>query len=217
MLPVVMLVFGVVMFAVAIASLRSWHRAQEGPPRERKRHQKWTLLIFSLLIVQNIYLMVSLGGQGKTNLMPFYLFNVGVMGVAVLATLYTLPRPPSEAEARVNFQANPNICGRCDYDLTGNSSGVCPECGWIISRDSVPLDAPNWHAWWRGWKIASLENWRRTLRNNIGFLVTFAVIGIVMYWAIGVWQSAIMLMLVAGHFAINTIRVIQYGRRQSRG
>lgn len=25
-------------------------------------------------------------------------------------------------------------CGRCGYDLTGNSSGVCPECGTIIPR-----------------------------------------------------------------------------------
>jgi len=24
------------------------------------------------------------------------------------------------------------VCGRCGYNLTGNSSGVCPECGWAI-------------------------------------------------------------------------------------
>ncbi len=27
------------------------------------------------------------------------------------------------------------VCERCGYDLTGNSSGVCPECGTPISRD----------------------------------------------------------------------------------
>jgi hypothetical protein len=24
---------------------------------------------------------------------------------------------------------NPGHCKKCDYDLTGNLSGVCPECG----------------------------------------------------------------------------------------
>lgn len=24
-------------------------------------------------------------------------------------------------------------CGRCRYDLTGNVSGVCPECGWRLT------------------------------------------------------------------------------------
>lgn len=26
------------------------------------------------------------------------------------------------------------VCGRCGYNLTGNVSGVCPECGWRIAR-----------------------------------------------------------------------------------
>jgi hypothetical protein len=25
--------------------------------------------------------------------------------------------------------ARPGFCPQCDYDLTGNQSGVCPECG----------------------------------------------------------------------------------------
>jgi len=25
------------------------------------------------------------------------------------------------------------LCGKCGYDLTGNVSGVCPECGWLVS------------------------------------------------------------------------------------
>jgi hypothetical protein len=33
----------------------------------------------------------------------------------------------------------PNQCQRCRYDLTGNTSGVCPECGTTIST-SVILD-----------------------------------------------------------------------------
>lgn len=26
------------------------------------------------------------------------------------------------------------FCGICGYDLTGNVSGTCPECGWKIPR-----------------------------------------------------------------------------------
>ena len=26
-------------------------------------------------------------------------------------------------------------CGQCAYDLTGNVSGICPECGWKIPPD----------------------------------------------------------------------------------
>ncbi|UCE62367.1 MAG: hypothetical protein JSU63_11760 [Phycisphaerales bacterium] len=27
-----------------------------------------------------------------------------------------------------------NLCADCGYDLTGNESGVCPECGWEVAR-----------------------------------------------------------------------------------
>jgi len=26
------------------------------------------------------------------------------------------------------------VCGRCGYDLTGNTSGICPERGWNIRQ-----------------------------------------------------------------------------------
>ncbi|MCB9850627.1 MAG: hypothetical protein H6817_07970 [Phycisphaerales bacterium] len=32
-------------------------------------------------------------------------------------------------------------CRACDYDLTGNHSGICPECGTPLSPDMTPPDA----------------------------------------------------------------------------
>lgn len=32
------------------------------------------------------------------------------------------------------WRRNPNGCVNCDYDLTGNTSGVCPECGEAIEK-----------------------------------------------------------------------------------
>lgn len=29
-----------------------------------------------------------------------------------------------------------NLCKHCDYDLTGNESGVCPECGTAIAQET---------------------------------------------------------------------------------
>lgn len=36
--------------------------------------------------------------------------------------------------------AEHGICPICAYDLTGNASGVCPECGTSIRRPDVPAD-----------------------------------------------------------------------------
>jgi hypothetical protein len=33
------------------------------------------------------------------------------------------------------YYETPGHCHTCDYDLTGNVSGVCPECGTVISDD----------------------------------------------------------------------------------
>ncbi len=38
------------------------------------------------------------------------------------------------AKFRVNKRIDPSQCRICDYDLTGNVSGTCPECG-------APIDA----------------------------------------------------------------------------
>jgi ribosomal protein L37AE/L43A len=30
-----------------------------------------------------------------------------------------------------------NVCPRCEYDLTGNTSGRCPECGAVLASAST--------------------------------------------------------------------------------
>jgi len=42
------------------------------------------------------------------------------------------PLPPSDG----------NACLTCEYDLTGNESGTCPECGTVIS-ESVNTEVAN--------------------------------------------------------------------------
>jgi len=33
------------------------------------------------------------------------------------------------------------VCKSCGYNLTGNTSGVCPECGTTIKKNPSPLPA----------------------------------------------------------------------------
>ena len=49
----------------------------------------------------------------------------GALALLTAATWYRYIRP---AERRLERAAK-GLCLRCGYDLTGNISGVCPECG----------------------------------------------------------------------------------------
>jgi hypothetical protein len=35
---------------------------------------------------------------------------------------------------RVRRPVQPGVCRKCGYNLTGNVSGVCPECGTVIGK-----------------------------------------------------------------------------------
>jgi hypothetical protein len=39
---------------------------------------------------------------------------------------------------RIVLDDNPHLCRKCGYDLTSNTSGVCPECGTAIKRKLEP-------------------------------------------------------------------------------
>jgi hypothetical protein len=53
---------------------------------------------------------------------------------------YLAYRPHREDEFALNYKLDPAHCGRCGYDLTGNTSGVCPECGWTLTRSFFDPD-----------------------------------------------------------------------------
>jgi hypothetical protein len=49
--------------------------------------------------------------------------------------LWLLPAwwfPRRWREVRTRYRAARNVCARCAYDLRGNTSGVCPECGTAV-------------------------------------------------------------------------------------
>lgn len=55
--------------------------------------------------------------------------------VILVAVAIALPGIAAYCVSRIIFRimrwknARPNHCNTCDYNLTGNVSGICPECG----------------------------------------------------------------------------------------
>ena len=66
-------------------------------------------------------LLVLVTGQVGAGLLV-----VGVVGFVFLAWVYTWLFQPSGTEEK-SFPRG--CCSDCGYDLTGNQSGRCPECG----------------------------------------------------------------------------------------
>ncbi|MHC5112286.1 MAG: hypothetical protein ACYTHJ_20710 [Planctomycetota bacterium] len=65
-----------------------------------------------------------------------------VMGFAIFFVVaYVLNRARFEVQTRLRmklYASGVPLCIACAYDLTGNTSGVCPECGWNLSGPVDP-------------------------------------------------------------------------------
>ena len=64
-------------------------------------------------------------GSPKFTIIAFPLWIPSVIGAAATGYFHREARPKL-----------PGHCPKCDYDLTGNVSGVCPECGTEIRRSA---------------------------------------------------------------------------------
>lgn len=93
--------------------------------RRVPRLVRWGLLIpaAGLLLVLAPFLYRPSGGGVPTDAV-----GVGLVATSLLFLLaFFLPQPPPA----------PGHCAHCGYDLTGNTSGRCPECG----RECTPMAA----------------------------------------------------------------------------
>ena len=79
----------------------------------------WTLSGVGIDLAYDVAVGVTLADE--------WLLHVSILAAvaAFLAGLHWIGRRRS---LRVRFETTPR-CARCAYDLTGNLSGVCPECG----------------------------------------------------------------------------------------
>jgi hypothetical protein len=123
----------IILAAWAIAIVISRRRLSTRSPRRQRRSARrsaWVMVaFFAFMVAQDL----------MRNRVSFWTFWVGGCGLMMLLwQLLGSPERFSNAEATANYAADRQHCGRCEYDLTGNQSGVCPECGWQIPRDVRP-------------------------------------------------------------------------------
>lgn len=152
------LVFGVAVVD-ALHWIWQWNRGLLTPLQRRKRLRRY-----------GVFFAAGMGVLAASQFTRDFLADrlwwhtaaLAVLFVAavLMVLLHPMYRRPTEKDVERHFGLNPRHCGRCDYDLTGNISGVCPECGWVIPATPMRVEEPNWWCWWKKWGIEYLERWR---------------------------------------------------------
>jgi hypothetical protein len=135
-LVILMLLVWVVTLALAI-------RLRAGKtPRELRQVEFWVTIVvplpFCLLIAMQVVQHRVTAGT---------MISAGSILALVLFRLFRSQQPFQPGEALDNYARDPIRCGQCDYDLTGNASGICPECGWRIPAQVPPGDDVPWTFW----------------------------------------------------------------------
>ena len=105
------------------ASRRRWYDA--GVPRSV--HVILRALILLAPVSAAMYCIAAAGGLARINLFPV---AVLLCGSALAAVVWVWER---KGELRRRWRQR-GQCQRCGYDLRGNVSGVCPECGAATSN-----------------------------------------------------------------------------------
>lgn len=126
------------------------HWVRGRPPREARL---WPIIVLPLLAA--VWLAAAEGGEQyrmyverRASRIPGYSFfwmDIGfpLIGVALPLVFWGMTWLMLWAVARAwRLPTTPGKCPTCDYDLTGNTSGVCPECG---TRCVFDQSIPHWY------------------------------------------------------------------------
>ena len=92
----------------------------------------WVLVYAGHLIIVE-YLIRNLDGSGR-DFCQNYLFGSGKEMVDLGWVLAALAPDHIAMERAAQLRKKLPNCEKCEYDLTGNVSGVCPECGTAMSE-----------------------------------------------------------------------------------
>lgn len=243
------LVFRLIMYLVFVlcglgfidAVYFGWQRRRRllTPLQERRRTQRLVALssfTSCLLFVWIAGKEYFEGGFSWIVLSPIVIVPV------LIANLHRVFRSPKAKDFERNFALNSRHCGRCEYDLTGNVSGMCPECGWVIPATPMRVEEPNWWCWWKKWGIEYLERWRTTFILHVFIVLSsfgLAAVSLFVYtllepiviidpldgmgrlhrpWFVYIVPVCALVMVVVGlHITINLIRIALYRLRKNGG
>jgi hypothetical protein len=143
-----------------------------------------------------------------------------VLGLAGFV-LYWSRRRFTQKETLANYAYDSAHCGRCEYDLTGNTGSICPECGWLIPTGSHPYKKETvfWTVLFGLRPIDHLVDWHQSLRELMASQVALVVLVAVMAWIrpmvlfSGVLLAVLIVLLAV--YLRATSRVIHYGRQHA--
>lgn len=203
--PVLLMAVVMVVSFVVGAVIVSRRPAKRLTPRANQRQLRFSFYCTLGALLLLLVMAVFMGGQ-----LPWFL--CAFLGVSVAATGWHAFRRPSAKEIYRNYVNDPEHCGQCEYNLTGNVSGVCPECGWKIPPLPARIEKPDWMFWWKGWDVEYLDNWRRTLMTLILMTVLFIATAAIFAWF---FPGVLVLIpaIMSIHFVLNAVRAAAYGRR----
>jgi hypothetical protein len=208
-----MMILAVVTVAVSLATAVAGHGRAKATPGRQWRSTRWALLLFGAFCALS-FAQDLMGKQVSS----FSFLVDGFALVMVLVCWWQLGSPGhfSDAQAAANYASDRRYCGQCEYDLTGNRSGICPECGWRIPQQvSVAVDREPLTMGWRPWRIEHLHNWRKTLWETVLFAVMCAGAAVLVTF-LGNPLGGIVLGLLGLVFLVHVGRVIACGRRDGR-
>lgn len=114
---------------------RVWKSAQ----RDVGRSVPWKVFVPGLAWALSALLLVwwleRIGqidsGLGTAAFFYVFLFGPILLGLTTIHMIIARARP--HLRRRVELEFGQPLCWECEYDLKGNESGTCPECGATLS------------------------------------------------------------------------------------
>lgn len=99
-------------------------------PRQILRYARATFYCgLPPISIYGYQLLYSPRGMHSAMYVPVAVYELFIAGCGYVGFI----RRQTDRQVTVNYAEEPGFRGQCGYDLTGNVSGICPECGW---RDS---------------------------------------------------------------------------------
>ncbi len=198
----------VILLMIAIAVTLASRSPRGLTPRQRQRNLRWEFAVVLLLTcgILGINLWAGMSWFAGMLLSVLLLSLAGTGYNAFFAA-------PTQREIAENYIMDRGHCGRCGYDLTGNVSGICPECGWRIPGPEVKRERSWELLWFRPWRISHLHDWRANLQECVCAAVVFLIWTGLAAWWVG-WAYCVPPALILIYVIVHGVRIIDYGRRQ---
>ncbi|HRX84538.1 MAG TPA: hypothetical protein P5572_05910 [Phycisphaerae bacterium] len=165
MLPVALIILLAVALSLTLAPLASLFIAWRRFGSCARRRGAWIVVyygVFAAALVVHFWAIAANIAVTDPNVFT---------GLLAAQAVVSLLGPLLGAEViRAAGAASP-LCERCRYDLTGNTSGVCSECGREITKGRAATEG-----WWRSWRR---EAWPRVrIPWSIALLLVFLCLGV---------------------------------------